>query len=366
MADIYKCFFELIAVSLGKQTKLSSELSEVQWEYLFKLSQQHAIAGVCFVGVQHLKKNGQMSFPNIYTQWLAQAAIIQQRNKQLDFWSKEIYEEFNQSGFKSCILKGQAVVSLYTDELKQLRQSGDIDLWVTASPQDIIKWGKEHGIITFFDYHHADYFGKRDIEIEFHYRPTISRNLIRNFKLQYWFNKEKSNLFEYKTDLGFNIPSPEFNVILILNHNFWHLLFEGIGMRQMIDLYFAILKLDENQFTVVQELIYRFNLEKFTCACMWILCNIFKMDDKKALCKPNELEGHFLLEEILKAGNFGHYDSRLSRDSSQSNLIKALYSMIRHSMRLIKHYPAEVAWTPLGIAYISAWGRLHRMNFKFI
>ena len=90
------------------------------------------------------------------------------------------------------------------------------------------------------------------------------------------------------------------------------------------------------------------------------------MDYKKALCKPNELEGHFLLEEILKAGNFGHYDSRLSRDSSQSNLIKALYSMIRHSLRLTKHYLAEVAWTPFGIAYISAWGRLHRMNFKFI
>ena len=42
---------------------------------------------------------------------------------------------------------------------------------------------------------------------------------------------------------------------------------------------------------------------KFTSAVMWVLMEFLP-------CKPNQKEGRFLLSEILKAGNLGHYDVR--------------------------------------------------------
>ena len=67
-----------------------------------------------------------------------------------------------------------------------------------------------------------------------------------------------------------------------------------------------------------------FGMGKFASAVMFVLFEVFAMPTRHSindarlrindcpwlLCEPNEKEGRKLLEEIMKGGNFGQYDTR--------------------------------------------------------
>lgn len=89
-----------------------------------------------------------------------------------------------------------------------------------------------------YDYHHADVEIFDDVAVELHYRPSISRHLLRDCKLQKWFNREGKRHVIYNERLGANVPEAVFSMILALNHNLWHLVCGGVGLRQTMYLYY--------------------------------------------------------------------------------------------------------------------------------
>lgn len=50
--------------------------------------------------------------------------------------------------------------------------------------------------------------------------------------------------FQLVVDSGMVIPSKNFTVLHVLHHIYWHLRVEGVGLRQMLDLYFAVKSVD--------------------------------------------------------------------------------------------------------------------------
>lgn len=361
-----KHFCELIKVSVGLNERLSKEPTEQLWQTLFDMAQQQALTGVCFAGVHRLKDQGANIPQQLYYEWLGMAGMIQQQNERLNRESRLISQLVSEQGFRSSILKGQAVAKMYDGVLKTLRQPGDIDIWVTAKPKEVIRLGRSLGCIYYYDYHHADLEYYKDTEVEMHYRPTLSRNLWRNRRLQRWFEKEGESLVVYDNQLGFNVPRPDFNLILTLNHNFWHLLYEGVGMRQMMDLYYVLkshTKITDN--TDIEQLLKYFGLMKFVKACMWVMQEVFGLARNHMVCEPDERSGRFLLNEIMTAGNFGHHDPRLKRSGEKSRVV-LMGRWLKHTIRLFRYYPADVLWTPFGVLYISLWRRWHYMRDKQI
>lgn len=347
------------------------------------MAKEQAVVGVCFAGVQRLKKQGICPPMPLYMQWLGATSWIQLRNEEMNRWSLEICEKIEADGYSCCVLKGQAVAGLYMKsekgtttsektgqksddmiDLRMLRQSGDIDAWMLATHKEVILWGQQNGGVWFYDYHHADLMGFHDVEVELHYRPTLSRNLWRNVRLQRWINTEKNNLISNvkgEMEYGFPVPSPEFSLILTLNHNFWHLLYEGVGMRQMMDLYFILLTQKE-QLKVKNKkwarLVNYFGLTRFARASMWVMKEVFGLENEYMMCEPDERSGRFLLREIIQGGNFGHADTRLHNERYKSRFALML-GWMRHTWRLFRYYPADVLWTPFGVLYISLWRRWH-------
>ena len=246
------------------------------------------------------------------------------------------------------------------DKLGLYRQCGDIDMWVKAEPEKVIAWARMTGKLKSFDYHHADVRLFPDVEVELHYRPSISRNLVRNARMQRWFKESGSEHIVYDEALDCNVPDWTFNVVLCLNHIFCHLLFEGVGLRQLMDFYFVLKAspLPSPEREGVIKLIRRFRLMRFASAVMWVLENTFALESMYLLCDPDEKAGRFLLEEILRAGNFGHYDERL-KGARTGGRMRLFGRWMKHSMRLIRHYPIDVLWTPVGILWISMWRRIH-------
>ena len=363
--NMNKLFFELIRLSIGTNNSLSHQPSDSEWNALYKMAVQQSLIGICFAGVRKYinifkRNNSETIIPKkIYFQWLGTAAHIQERNESMNKHCVEFEQKLLKDGYKSCILKGQGLAALYGD-LNDLRQSGDIDTWVLGTPKEIIKWAKKTGNLTFYDYHHADLSLYNDTEIELHYRPTLSRNLLRNTRLQKWFKEEGEKHIVFNEKLGFSVPDYTFNVILTLNHNFWHLMYEGVGMRQILDLFFVLRNVNDSKLIEVQnealKLIKYFHLQRFTAASMWIMKEILGLEEKYLICNPNEKAGRFLLEEIIQSGNFGKFDKRLKKDRHRTKT-DLMMSWIKHNFRLINYYPTDVLWTPIGILKISLWKR---------
>ncbi len=367
----YDLFFELLRVALGFQGRLSKTPTEEGWKLLFEISVKQSLSGICFAGIRKIVEQSQQLSEEQYMDWLDIAVQIQQENELRNKQTQKICKMLICSNFDCCVLKGQAVATLYKTSsfLGDLRQPGDIDIWILSSPQKVIDWGKMIGSIYYYDYHHADLDYFNDTEVELHYRPTLSRNLIRNLHLQEWFKKKGVDLIDKDDELGFPIPNRDFNLVLILNHIFWHLLFEGVGLRQMMDLFFVLKDYNEhakqNNSEKTIELIKKFGLLKFAGAAMWVLQRVFYVNNKQVckkhswmICEPDEERGKNLLKEIMIAGNFGRYDLRIKHE--KTNKVGLMLRWVTHSMRLLRDYPTDVLWTPVGILYISMWRRFHR------
>ena len=147
-----------------------------------------------------------------------------------------------------------------------------------------------------------------------HWRRSISRNLWRNARLQKWFKGEGRQHIVYNEQLECCVPDNVFSLILTLNHNLWHLLYEGVGLRQMMDLYYVARSMQSSD--EVSRLLSRFQLESFAAASAWVLWYLFDgctdnslfVSRLSLLPLPNERLGRFLLDEIMNAGNFRHHD----------------------------------------------------------
>ena len=106
-------------------------------------------------------------------------------------------------------------------------------------------------------------------------------------------------------------------------------------------------------------------MKKFASAMMYVLQTVFAMPDEYLICKPDEKEGKFLLNEIIQAGNFGKYDKRIKRVEGSYLKVQCnhAFEKWKHNIRLITHYPEEVLWEPLFRLYHFVWRKFRLWKF---
>ena len=339
-------FFELIQMALDPRERLSRIPTVKEWDTLFNEASQQAVAGICIAGVDKLPKE-QIPHRILLLEWIGLSEQIRQQNAHVDKQTAEIWRQLQEDGLDAVILKGQGIASLYGD-LAPLRQSGDIDIWVKGGYQTVCDYVQRTRPTEDVVYHRFHYNYFKDTEVELHHRPTLMRNLLDDRKLARWYNLFGADSFMYLEDKGFAVPPVEFNRIFILTHIYRHFLFEGIGLRQIIDYYF-VLKSDvrckkDDEIETLQSL----RLTRFAEAMMWILHTQLGLEEKYLICGMKEKEGRFVLSEILQTGNFGQADKRFSGMSK-------LRRMTKHSIHLLLHYPSEVIWTPVWLIYHKVW-----------
>ncbi len=99
-------------------------------------------------------------------------------------------------------------------------------------------------------------------------------------------------------------------------------------------------------------------IDNFAAGLMWVMKEVFGLEDSRMLCAPNERHGHFILNEIMKAGNMGHYDERLVSIRNASKF-KRFIIMNFHTLRLFRYYPYETFFTPFAKIWIWGWRKAH-------
>lgn len=351
-------FFELLRLSVGSTDTLSHVPSGDEWRALYEESRRQSVTGVCFNGVGIARTSGlavNLS-KDLFHEWMGLALQIQEGNMNVKKKCSEVTRIITEEGWPSCILKGQSVARYYGPVLSTLRQSGDIDIWVYGEPLDVIRWAKDKHGGGVFDYHHINVPFFYDIKVEAHYRPTFSRNPVRNHRIQKFSGRYSGQSIHIR-DLGFSVAPTAFDAVLLTNHIFNHLLYEGVGMRQVMDMYFFLLQAEGINKDEISKDLSWLKLGRICSAIMWIMKEVFLLDDDKLLCLPDEKEGRFLIEEIIRSGNMGQHDSRNKHFKSDSRPV-LFFAWVRRGTRFLRHYPSDALWNPIGIIWISIWRRI--------
>ena len=279
MTKVARYFIELMQVALGRAESLSGMPTEKQWYGLLQMSIDHSMQGIIFAGIQRLP---QEQFPPLRVKMLfhGPSEAIKQRNEVMNEQCAVVTEYFRKAGFRTAIMKGQGNARLYGD-LSDSRNSGDIDLWVEGGFEKVNGFVQETCPTKEVNELEIQYEAFPGFVVEVHYRPFIIRNFIYNARLQRFFDEEAEACFGQNKPV--NWVTMRFNIIHQMAHIRLHLFTEGIGMRQLR-----------------------------------IMSSIFRLDEEKLLCKPNEKNGRFLFDEVVKSGNFGRNDKELKEKKKEA------------------------------------------------
>ena len=293
-------------------------------------------------------------------------------------------------------------------------------------------------------YHHIEAPSMDGTEVEVHYRPAFLRSPLRNWRMQRWFEHHADECMKNKTHLGFSMMTSSVNVVYQMCHLYTHIFEGGIGLRQLMDYYFA-LRMWHNDVMECKDLqsqgmwseglgtpvmspsqvmsVFRsFGMGKFAGAVMFVINEVFggtnENDNENEngprrtrretdggpqadfvgecessefkqnlnggpqadgggerklkrinrelkennfapwmICEPNEKEGRRLLEEIMKGGNFGQYDTR-DAALKKGGMVKHGVWKLKRVMRLVRSYPEEALWEPVFRVYHLIWRKI--------
>ena len=369
-------FFELLQIAIGNRDRFSHAPTTEEWRELFALAQKQAMVGIAFRGVELLPVE-QRPPKSLLMQWMMVAERIKAFNADLDRKALAVANKFFEEGFPGVVLKGQGIAKLYRGltltlsqgegtacqmanselSIANYRTPGDIDIWLWGERKDILEYVRRHVPDCRPVYHHVDFPVIKGLDVEVHFTPSWMNSPITNRRLQRWF---RSFNFQFSTFNSTELPVPSlaFNRVYILVHIYRHLFAEGIGLRQLLDYYFVLCQgFTPEEREATMSTLRSLKMLRFTAAVMWVLQEVYGMDDRYLLTAPDGREGCFLLGEIMQAGNFGQYDERMQHEQGESALRWGLRK-VKRNFRFVRSYPSEVLWSPFFKLWHWGWRRL--------
>ena len=409
---IERLFFELMQVAVGTRSSLSRVLTKKEWEGVYACCLKQTLVGMGYVAIQKLPK-AQWPPSDVVLKLTAMATRIKSRNELLDKTCIAVCQRMDHDGLDAVILKGQANSINYPETLRPYRMPGDIDVWARPKGNGIIPIASKTGNnnVEYIDYsgvqavieyvrmqyrikvssdrppmryHHIDAPPVNGIPVEVHFRPSYKNSPIRNWRMQNWYKSRMDICVKNKCRLGFPVLTSSINVVFLMDHLFRHYFVEGLGLRQLMDYYFALkvwlndvmeckdlqsqgmwsegLGTPVMSATEIMAVLRSFGMAKFAAAVMYVLQEVFAIPTHYYICKPNEKEGKKLLAEIMQGGNFGQYDTR-DAELKKGGMIKHGIWKLKRVMRLVRSYPEEALCEPFFRVYHWIWRRFELWRY---
>ena len=367
----YRIYFRFIQFSLGlyegKEFLDGSVLQGFDWDAFYDFAKRQTLVGIVFDGIQRLPK-GAAPRLDLLMKWLGMSQRVKMRNEVLNEATVAVYNSVRNAGYSCCILKGQGNAVMYPNP--SARMPGDVDVWVDAWRDDIRRLARAlveiaDGRVGSESLNHIG-LTMGGITVELHSTPGFMANCIYNRRLQNWLRRNAdlqcSNMVALPNGSGaVAVPTCAFNAVYQLYHLYHHYFYEGVGLRQVVDYYFVVVKSEKrrvkgevkseelrvkNPMALEGEL-NRLGLWKFAGAVMYVLHNVMGLPEDMMIAPMDRKRGRMLLDDILNGGNFGHYDKH---HAVGHNLLR-LY----RDARLLRFYPSEALSEPVFRAWHWWW-----------
>lgn len=367
MNDI-TAIFAFLKCCLGYKGNMSRMIAGMDWQMLYSFASKQALLGLCFEGIERLGKE----YPEELKQnpigrellmtWTGKAQQIRRQNMKVNAVASKLFSMLREDGMRCCILKGQGNALMYPNPYS--RTPGDIDVWIDASRERIMEYAqKKFELGDDIRLQHLE-TSLDSVPVELHFFPCSMNNPIYHTRLQKWFRRNAdlqcSHIVGLPDGAGdIAIPTTAFNVVYQLTHLYHHFFDEGIGMRQIIDYYFVLVKNEERRMknlTALQRELKYLGLWKFAGAMMYVLHEVLGLSEEKMIAPMDEKRGKLLLAEILNGGNFGQHFTKYGH-FTQQGMAKKYFLKIWRNMHFVRYYPAEALCEPL----FRTWHFLWRM-----
>lgn len=380
---ITEIFFQLLRVDDGRRSSLDNAPTAEQWQRLFEMAQEQTLIGICADAIELLPIE-QRPPRNILMKWVFLTAKIEQRNIYLNGQAQGICKRLNNDGFAICLLKGLSVAAYYPNPLR--RQSGDLDIW--AVPEDItgagrhidfrrcrrqvVEYAHRHSPDAEICLHNIVFPVIRDVSIELHFIPFCFNSYLTARRFRMFLRKHYNAQFTNIGAIGVPCPTDGFNMVFLLAHIFRHFLLGGVGLRQVMDYYYLVMKWgndgklgDKKLMSGLLHDLESLGLLKFCGAMMWVLGYVFGLEKEKMIVSPDERQGQLLLTKIMSGGNFGQYmkDNPFECKPNDGHLVK-FYKRTRIGMQMFWHYPSECIWNSVRIIEMFFILRFDRMKTR--
>lgn len=351
-----KQFFSLLRFALGLEQEFNFYPAPKEWEQIYYIAQKQALVGVLYQALNDLQTE-QRPPKQIVLRWALQAESIRKLNLLMNSECARLTALFESQGHNSVILKGQANARLYPNKLS--RHPGDIDIYVNGGLECITEMLIKNDMLekkpvvdykaspheAALSYHHIHLPpNEKGATVEVHFRPSSDNyNPLTNKRLQLFLDKEI--LTTKMVCEGFYVPSIRFALIMQLSHIQHHFLSGGIGLRQICDYLMLLQNSTENDRNIVSEHLHKLGLFRTAGALMWLLKEIFNLDEYLMICKPDTFRGKMMLKDIFKGGNFGQYN--LDNPVMQIKPWKRFFLSKRSHIKLIRFDFREIFWAEL-------------------
>ena len=361
--------FLFLRYCLEDKVDLSMVVSNMDWRQLYSFATKQTIIGICFDGIkrlseeypEELKKNPIER--DLLMTWMGVSQQIRRQNMKVNAVAGKLFAMLREDGLRCCILKGQGNALIYPNPYS--RNSGDIDVWVNASREQITEYAKKHFKLgDDIRYQHIE-TSVDGVPVELHFFPCTMNNPIYNARLQKWFKRNAdlqcSHIVGLPDGTGeIAVPTLAFNVVYQLTHLYHHFFDEGIGMRQIIDYYYVV---NNDELLVIRDTLQRelkhLGLWKFAGAVMYVLHEALGLSEEKLIAPIDEKRGRLLLAEILNGGNFGRHFTKYGH-FTQQGMAKKYFLKIWRNMHFVRYYPAEALSEPI----FRTWHFFWRMKIK--
>ena len=355
--NISDLFFQLVRYAIDERNQ-APQIEADEWEAMFDMARKQSILGVVFRAVQFMDPN--LTIPRqLKMKWFFQVNKIKNRNILVNQCAVKLVEMFRQEGFDCCVLKGQGNALMYPDPY--VRTSGDIDLQVKGGRDLVTEYVKKRFPHTKTAYQHVDYPIFKKVPVEVHYLPVYMNNPVYNRRMKKWFEVQSDEMYGHDVTLPDDaghiaVPSLRFNLVFQMAHLMHHFLDEGIGLRHMIDYYYLLQKVYQENVTLdgLADQLDRFGLRKFAGAVMFIMHDVLGLKEEYLIVPVDKTRGETLLNEILRGGNFGKHSGLTEHSLATKHFMKYW-----RTMHFIREYPAEALCEPVFRTWHFFWRLKH-------
>ena len=345
---------------------MSMVVAKIDWRQLYNFASRQALLGFCFDGIERLTKEFSEEIKqnpmgrDLLMTWMGAAQQIRRQNMKVNVVASKLYSMLREDGLRCCILKGQGNALMYPNVYS--RNPGDIDVWVNASRQLITEYAKKHFEIgDDIRFHHLE-TTMDGVPVELHFTPAVMNCLVYSGRLQKWFRRNAdlqcSNVVSLPDRAGeIAVPTTAFNVVYQLTHLYHHFFDEGIGLRQMVDYYYVLVKSEEGRvknLTALQRDLKHLGLWKFAGAVMYVMHVALGLPEERMIRPMDVKRGELLLSEIMNGGNFGRHYTKYGEFTKQS-MGKKYFLKIWRNMHFVRYYPAEALSEPIFRTWHFFW-----------
>lgn len=296
-----KLFYELIRVSIGQLDCLSRGPEPEEWQELNEIAHEQQMVGVCYRGVQALFEYGLRVPQDLVIDWMSEAEEIEERNDLMNQRCAKVQEMLTNRSILSALLAGQGATHDYAEALRTLRQPDGIDFYTNGSAMELTAFVKRTGqekvekdsqqvFLEMWD----------DTEVRLHYRIGIGKNPLRNRKIRQWFEKNRKALFVKDGEM--TRPSATMNVVYMLVRLYWQFLYKGITLRELTDCFFTLRRLAaKGSVSTInyERVLGGFGILGFARGVIWVLQEVFGLEEGMRILEPSESQGSFILREVM-------------------------------------------------------------------